>query len=120
MQHTFKICWVSSVVSKTASSNRLLKQLFWFRATEQGAPWFNTFGGNDPEDDSRDVLNISQKPYRDSILQNTVSIFDFRIYLFARQAQLLYKQENGALEISRRAKDFISTFARTIKEYKVI
>jgi hypothetical protein len=35
------------------------------------------------------VLDVSGKPYRDMINQNSVSVFDFRHYLFARQCQLL-------------------------------
>ncbi|KAJ3413632.1 hypothetical protein HDV05_007776 [Chytridiales sp. JEL 0842] len=96
-----------------------LEAAYFQNLLEQGAPWFNTFGGNEALDDSRDVLNISQKPYRDAILQNTVTIFDFRIYLFARQAQLLMKLDNGHFEICQRGKAFIASFARTIKEYKV-
>ena len=53
------------------------------------------------------------------ILQNTITIFDFRIYLFARQVQLLFRVVNGPHEICNRAKQFIYSFARTIQEYKV-
>jgi hypothetical protein len=76
-------------------------------------------GGTDSGDDSNDLLNINLKPYRDMILQNTITIFDFRIYLFARQVQLLFRLVNGPHEICHRAKQFIYSFASTIQEYKV-
>ena len=49
------------------------------------AVWFKIFGGLDESDDSADVLNIRRKPYRDLIMTNDVTMFDFRVYLFARQ-----------------------------------
>lgn len=96
-----------------------LEAAFFQNLREQGAPWFTTFGGTDSGDDSNDILNINLKPYRDMILQNTITIFDFRIYLFARQVQLLFRVVNGPHEICNRAKQFIYSFARTIQEYKV-
>ncbi|KAJ3213266.1 hypothetical protein HDU67_003109 [Dinochytrium kinnereticum] len=96
-----------------------LEAAFFQNLIEQGAPWFQTFGGTDPGDDSNDILNTSIKPYRDMILQNTISIFDFRAYLFARQAQLLFKLANGPHIICQRAKIFIASFAKTLQEYKV-
>ncbi|ORY37942.1 hypothetical protein BCR33DRAFT_854401 [Rhizoclosmatium globosum] len=94
-----------------------LEAAFFQNLQEQGAPWFQSFGGAEPGDDSHDILDVSRKPYRDLILQNTVSIFDFRIYLFARQLSLLFKSPNGVVEACTRAKRFISSFARTLREY---
>ncbi|KAI9365504.1 hypothetical protein DFJ73DRAFT_808029 [Zopfochytrium polystomum] len=96
-----------------------LEAAFFQNLREQGAPWFQTFGGTASGDDSNDILDMSLKPYRDMILQNTITIFDFQIYLFARQVQILFRLVNGPHEICHRAKQFISSFARTIQDYKV-
>ncbi|TPX68860.1 hypothetical protein SpCBS45565_g02844 [Spizellomyces sp. 'palustris'] len=95
-----------------------LEASFFQTLAEQGAPWFAKFGGTEPEDDSGDILNIKRKPYRDMIMQNTISIFDFRMYLFARQCQLLFRM-GYAVDICQRAKVFITQFARTIQEHQV-
>ncbi|KAJ3057191.1 hypothetical protein HK097_011196 [Rhizophlyctis rosea] len=84
----------------------------------KGAPWFSAFGGTDLGDDSADIMNLKSKSYRDMIMQNTITIFDFRVYLFARQQALLMKLEQ-ALAMCQRAKLFIAQMARTIKENPV-
>ncbi|KAK8027682.1 hypothetical protein PG991_004738 [Apiospora marii] len=40
-------------------------------------------------------INSSKKPYRDLILENNVSVFDFRCYIFARQIALLLRLGNA-------------------------
>ncbi|KAI9097282.1 hypothetical protein DFS34DRAFT_621113 [Phlyctochytrium arcticum] len=95
-----------------------LEASFFQTLTEQGAPWFANFGGTDIGDDSGDILNTKRKSYREMIIQNEISIFDFRIYLFARQCQLLFRMGN-AIDICQRAKAFITQFARTIRENEV-
>jgi len=52
------------------------------------------------------------------IIQNTTTIFDFRMYLFARQCQLLFRLDRPA-ELCQRAKLFISSFSMTLTDYKV-
>lgn len=86
---------------------------------EQGAPWFRTFGGMDAGDDSADIFDISRKPYRSFIAQNKASIFDLRVYLFARQMQVLFRL-NLVVNICVKAKAFITAFARTLNAYEVI
>ena len=95
-----------------------LEATFYQTMTEQGAPWFAKFGGTEPLDDSRDILNSSAKPYRDLIIQNSISIFDFRIYLFSRQCYLLIKS-GLPQQVCYRAKLFISSFSHTLYEYRV-
>lgn len=51
-------------------------------------PKFEKFMSNDIGDDSASVLDWQKKPYRDMIYQNSISEFDFRQYLFARQAKV--------------------------------
>ena len=40
-------------------------------------------------------ISFTKKPYRDMILANNVSIFDFRCYIFARQMALLLRRANA-------------------------
>ncbi|KAB5522179.1 trafficking protein particle complex subunit 10 [Coniochaeta sp. 2T2.1] len=40
-------------------------------------------------------ISSSRKPYRDLILENKVSVFDFRCYIFARQISLLLRLGNA-------------------------
>ena len=40
------------------------------------------------------ILDISIKPYRDMILANDISLFDFRCYIYARQMSLLFRIAN--------------------------
>ncbi|CAG8444801.1 5577_t:CDS:10 [Ambispora gerdemannii] len=79
--------------------------------------WFGHFGGKEPKDDSAKILDVKKKPYRDLIMQNEISVFDFRNYLFARQCQLLGRLHRP-IEICRRAQIFISSFARSINDSK--
>jgi trafficking protein particle complex subunit 10 len=49
-----------------------------------------------PGDGFDDItISSSKKPYRDMILANNVSVFDFRCYIFARQISLLLRQGNA-------------------------
>ncbi|KAK8113765.1 tmem1 family protein [Apiospora kogelbergensis] len=50
-------------------------------------------GGDDAFDEI--PINASKKPYRDLILENNVSVFDFRCYIFARQIALLLRLGNA-------------------------
>ncbi|KAJ3151464.1 hypothetical protein HDU89_001906 [Geranomyces variabilis] len=92
-----------------------LEASFFQTLAEQGAPWFAKFGGSEPDDDSASILDLQRKRYRDMIMQNTISIFDFRVYLFARQCQLLFRL-GRPVTICQRAKMFINQFSRTIHE----
>lgn len=80
--------------------------------------WFGKVGGLAPGDDALPLLNTSHKPYRKQIQANDISIFDFRIYLFARQAAMLFLLGRVA-EVAKRGAFFISTFARTLREHQV-
>lgn len=79
--------------------------------------WAENFGGMDPGDDSADLLNASKKPYRDLIMQNNITVFDFRTYLFGRQCQLLIRL-NRPVEICHRAQAFIAGFSRSIRKHR--
>lgn len=72
-------------------------------------------GGLAPGDDVKPILSTTKKPYRHLISTNAVSVFDFRVYLFARQANLLLRLGRIA-EAARRGAYFVSTFARTLRQ----
>ena len=78
-------------------------------------PWTELFGGTDPMDDSANVLSVDKKSYLDLMLQNCISIFDFRSYLFARQCYLLLCL-GRPVELLHRAKSFVANLTRGIIE----
>ncbi|GAA5886852.1 hypothetical protein JCM6882_005915 [Rhodosporidiobolus microsporus] len=77
--------------------------------------WYENLGATSAGDDSLPLLSTTNKPYRQLIDSNAISIFDFRTYLFARQAAMLF-QLGRTVEIARRGAYFVSTFARTLRE----
>jgi len=85
---------------------------------EQALPWFKKFGGTSDGDDSANILDFTRKAYREDIYQNSTTIFDFRIYLFARQCALLTRLEQP-LQFLTRCLEFINSFSKTLNEYKV-
>ncbi|KAG5519905.1 hypothetical protein PMAC_000182 [Pneumocystis sp. 'macacae'] len=94
-----------------------LESSFYQTLRDNQLTWFGNAGGTHPNDDSESILDISKKPYRLFILQNTISFFDFRTYLFARQCHLL--QRLGEYEeILRRGRNFITTMAATLRKYE--
>ncbi len=46
----------------------------------------------------------TKKAYRELILANNVSVFDFRCYIFARQISLLLRLGNGMVDTRRAAR----------------
>lgn len=93
-----------------------LEASFFQTLEEQGAPWFKKFGATEEGDDNPDIFRLN-KPYRERIIQNSISIYDFRMYLFSRQCTLLNILKNP-VEICLRAKSFVSSFSRTLKDYR--
>ncbi|KAJ2711869.1 hypothetical protein H4R19_003042, partial [Coemansia spiralis] len=81
----------------------------------QRLSWFSKFGGGEPGDDFTDLLDRTRKPYRQQMVENAISMFDFRIYLFGRQCQLLIDMSRYD-ELVERAQRFISTFAQSMRE----
>ncbi|GAA5977541.1 hypothetical protein JCM10908_005008 [Rhodotorula pacifica] len=93
-----------------------LEASFFQHVKEHGnATWFDRFGGLAPGDDALPLLSTSCKPYRKLIDTNTISVFDFRSYLFARQAFMLFRLDR-VVEVARRGAYFVSTFARKLRE----
>ena len=76
--------------------------------------------------DTQPMISSEKKPYRDLILSNKISVFDFRCYLFSRQATLLLRlgRRNGdadgddlprLAEVCARGADFVTTVARVLR-----
>ncbi|EJU03022.1 hypothetical protein DACRYDRAFT_106200 [Dacryopinax primogenitus] len=92
-----------------------LETSFYQVLREMNLSWFGKLGGQDPGDDSLPLLSLSKKPYRDLMLNNTITVFDFRCYLLARQCSLL-GQMLKVTRLARKAQGFISGFALTLEE----
>lgn len=89
-----------------------------FCLIEHRISWINNVGGLAIGDDALPLLSTSNKPYRKLIDAGTISVFDFRIYLFARQAEMLFHL-GRTVEAAKRGAYFVSTFARTLREHQV-
>jgi trafficking protein particle complex subunit 10 len=70
-------------------------------------------------DDSAPLLDTTKKPYRDYILANAISIFDFRTYLFARQCELAGRRMGEVEEALRRGTKFVSGMGRMLMDSEV-
>ncbi|KAK1926038.1 trafficking protein particle complex subunit 10 [Papiliotrema laurentii] len=82
---------------------------------EQNLSWFGKLGATGPRDDSLPILDTTTKPYREMLQTSSISIFDFRIYVFARQAQLLGKL-GRITEIAKRGQWFVASLTRRLRE----
>ncbi|KAI1311282.1 hypothetical protein EDD11_003528 [Mortierella claussenii] len=93
-----------------------LEASFFQILRDNALTWYGKFGGMQEGDDDANLLDLDRKPYRDLIMQNTISVFDFRTYLFGRQCNLLFRLRRP-VEICHRALIFIPSFARTVREH---
>ncbi|KAG6336920.1 hypothetical protein ID866_2158 [Astraeus odoratus] len=82
---------------------------------EKNMSWFGNLINPAPKDDSLPLLSTSKKSYRDLILANTISVFDLRVYLLARQSALLSRMRRP-IEICRKAVLFLNTFGKRLWE----
>ncbi|CAL1704950.1 unnamed protein product [Somion occarium] len=96
-----------------------LEILFFQVLREKNLSWFGTLINPAPKDDSLPLLSHSKKPYRDLILANTISVFDFRTYLLARQCSIL-GYLGHVVEIARKAVAFLSAFGRRLRDIEEI
>ncbi|KAF9053549.1 hypothetical protein BDZ89DRAFT_1056144 [Hymenopellis radicata] len=92
-----------------------LEASFFQVLREKNLSWFGTLITPSPKDDSCNLLSVSRKAYRELILANTISVFDFRIYLLARQCEILAKM-NRLQDACRRSAAFLGAFGRRLKE----
>lgn len=95
-----------------------LEALFYRVSKEKNMSWFGSLINTDATDDSSSFLSSERKAYRDLILANTISVFDFRIYLLARQCLLLAKL--GRLkEITSKVGFFLGAFGKRLRDIEV-
>ena len=92
-----------------------LELLFGQRNLESWRPNFSSFGGNELGDDSGSLLDFTKKPYRQLLLSGKLTEFDFRQYLFSRQAHLLFILANPSHVLLRGIK-FIASFEESMTQ----
>jgi hypothetical protein len=85
---------------------------------EKNLSWFGTLIIPGPKDDSLPLLSITKKSYRDLIVANTVSVFDLRIYILAKQCNLLGKMGKVA-DLCKKVAMFLLSFGRHLREVSV-
>lgn len=85
---------------------------------DKNMSWFGVLITPSPEDASAPLLSVDKKPYRELILANNISVFDFRIYVLARQCEILAKM--GRInEICSKSAAFLEVFGRGLREVEV-
>jgi trafficking protein particle complex subunit 10 len=92
-----------------------LEATFYQVLREKNLSWYGTLISPGPNDDSSPLLSISKKAYRDLILADTISVFDFRIYLLLRQCELLARMER-ITEVCTKVGAFLGAFGRRLRE----
>ncbi|SPO25257.1 related to TRS130 - subunit of the TRAPP complex of the cis-Golgi [Ustilago trichophora] len=92
-------------------------EIVFAQAMQNGAVSFARVGGDDANDDSLPLLDVTKKPYADLIRRKEISLFDFRCYLFARKSALLGKMGRVAA-VMREAPLFISAVGRMLRRNK--
>jgi hypothetical protein len=85
---------------------------------EKNLSWFGTLIIPGPKDDSLPLLSITKKPYRDLIVANTVSVFDLRIYILAKQCNLLGKS-GKVTDICNKVAMFLTSFGSHLRGVSV-
>lgn len=94
-----------------------LEASFFHVLRERNLSWFGRLIDLKPGDDTLPLLSLTRKPYRDLLLANTISVFDYRIYLLALQCSLLGKAGRVA-DAGRKAASFLSGFGRRLRDSK--
>ena len=90
----------------------------FFQVLKDRTLWFGNFVEPSLKDDSLPLLSITKKPYRDLIIANTVSVFDIRVYLLARQTNVL-GQMGRLSDVTRRVSTFLGAFGGRLQDFKV-
>lgn len=80
--------------------------------------WFGTFFSPGSKDDSTPLLSLNKKAYRDLILANTITVFDFRVYMVARQC-LILGMMGRVLDVCHKSGAFLATFGQRLREAQV-
>lgn len=90
----------------------------FFQVLKDRTLWFGNFVEPSPKDDSMPLLSITKKPYRDLIIANTVSVFDIRVYLLARQSFVL-GQMGRLTDVIKKVSVFLGAFGGRLQDFKV-
>ncbi|KAM4054331.1 trafficking protein particle complex subunit 10, TRAPPC10 domain-containing protein [Hirsutella rhossiliensis] len=87
-----------AVLSYTDELKTLVRKALAPTSDDGGDVDAEDFSGAPPRKNSPDDISISstKKAYRDRILENKVSVFDFRCYIFSRQISLLLRLGNAS------------------------
>ncbi|KAF9533525.1 trafficking protein particle complex subunit 10 [Crepidotus variabilis] len=92
-----------------------LEALFQRVSREKNMSWFGNLIQPEHNDDSQPLLSVNKKKYREMILANSISVFDFRIYLLSRQCQLLAKM--GLIhEATTKVGFFLGTLGKRLRD----
>ncbi|KAJ1720691.1 hypothetical protein LPJ53_004706 [Coemansia erecta] len=92
-----------------------LEAVFFQLLDAQRLAWFAAFGGRERGDDFSDLLATRKKPYAALMAANEITLFDFRMYLFGRQCQLLAADARYD-ELAARAQRFVPALAAAMRE----
>lgn len=95
-----------------------LEALFFQILKDKSMSWFGSLANPSTRDDSAPLLSVDRKPYRDLIIANSISVFDFRTYLLARQCAVLISM-GRVVEVGRKAIMFLQTFGKRLREVEV-
>lgn len=95
-----------------------LENLFFQVSREKNMTWFGTFISLGSKDDSAPLLSLSKKAYRDLILANTITVFDLRVYMLARQC-LILGMMGRVLDVCQKTGTFLSMFGKRLREAQV-
>ncbi|KAJ1959549.1 hypothetical protein IWQ62_004566, partial [Dispira parvispora] len=94
-----------------------LEASFFQLLKDRALTWFTSFGGTTVGDDNTSLLDFTKKEYRERIVQNHITVFDLRMYLFGRQCQLLI-QLHQIREFLERCRKFVPGFKHAIEEFE--
>lgn len=95
-----------------------LESLFFQVSKEKNMTWFGTFISPSSKDDSTPLLSLSRKAYRDLILANTITVFDLRVYILARQC-LILGMIGRVLDVCQKSSTFLAMFGKRLREVQV-
>lgn len=95
-----------------------LESLFLQVSKEKNMTWFGTFISPSSKDDSTPLLSLNKKAYRDLILANTITVFDLRVYILARQC-LILGMTGRVLDVCQKSSAFLAMFGNRLREAQV-
>lgn len=95
-----------------------LEASFFQCVKERNINWYGRVGGTGTQDDSFHILDPKAKRYSELLVGDLITVFDFRIYVFARQCLLLGKL-GRITEIAKRGQWFVASLAGRLRMNRV-